>query len=342
MSGRHRVGGPPECVFVLNNSPAVQREHLEPLLRLCLHRYAANLEQHHLRQRLVLRLLTTGLSRRTSMSGDATVDDTAAGLREVALDDAPPVRSLARAAIQVDSPAPLDGREASVDGSRGDIGIDGDATEAAQAGEAAADAAFSRPDATATNEGMNGDEGFEAISLGDERPPEPPEGVQKSGDGRHHSSTPPSPASPAHTPPSTPPPHSPSVVSTAPTTTIDPSSSQNVSTPPESGDSDAKGAGDADASGTPASTPQKKQVSTRKQTVMQKVVSMTRQRTLPPKSKEEEVRLLRSHLALSGTVQLRQLCLRVCMDGHAADVSNCAGEAPRAARRNACSQSRSW
>ncbi|BGP06788.1 hypothetical protein JCM10049v2_002612 [Rhodotorula toruloides] len=221
------------------------------------------------------------------MSGDATVHDTAAGLHEVALDDAPPVRSLATPSF--DSPVPLQGREVVADGRGGDIGIDADATEAGQAGKKADGGRFSRADATRTDEGMNGDGGFEAVSLGDEQPGNPSTTIQENGDTPHRSSTPPSPASPAHTPPSTPPPHSPSVVSTAPTTTIDPSSSQNVSTPPETAETDANGAGEAGVkAATPAPTPQKKPVSTRKQTVMQKVVSMTRQRTLPPKSKEEE------------------------------------------------------
>ncbi|BGP30825.1 hypothetical protein JCM10296v2_002582 [Rhodotorula toruloides] len=225
------------------------------------------------------------------MSGDAVADDPTAGLHGVALEDAPPVRSLAIpiAATSFDSPTPFEGQQVDADGQAGDTGIDADVTQAGQAGEGADVDPSSRADATRTDEGMNGDGGFEAVSLGDEELEEHSAPVQENGDGPHRSSTPPSPASPAHTPPSTPPPHSPSVVSTAPTTTIDPSSSQNVSTPPETAGTEANGAGEAEAKATtPASTPQKKPVSTRKQTVMQKVVSMTRQRTLPPKSKEEE------------------------------------------------------
>ncbi|BGP23514.1 TBC1 domain family member 14 [Rhodotorula toruloides] len=217
------------------------------------------------------------------MSGDATLDDTTAVLHGSALDDDRPVRSLAtsRAATSSDSPAPPKGLGLDADGPGGDIGREADAHEAGQAIEGAREDS-SRSDATTTDEGLNGEERFETVSLGDKQPVEHSLSVEENGDSHHRSSTPPSPASPAHTPPST---HSPSVVSTVPTTAIDPSSSsQNVSTTSETAETDGKSAGDA----TPAATPQKKPVSTRKQTVMQKVVSMTRQRTLPPKSKEEE------------------------------------------------------
>ena len=99
------------------------------------------------------------------------------------------------------------------------------------------------------------------------------------------------------------PPHSPSLASTAPTTLHDPSSSTtDVDAPtratsagdaPHHGDAApvASTSAPAPAAAAAAAAPSpKKLVSTKRPTIMQKVVSMTRQRDLPPKPREEEVR----------------------------------------------------
>ncbi|GAA5828456.1 hypothetical protein JCM11251_006258 [Rhodosporidiobolus azoricus] len=148
-----------------------------------------------------------------------------------------------------------------------------------------------RLDAT---DGVNADEGFEAVSLDDgghtaERFP------------TSASSSSPSPA-PTSTPPLSP-------ATTAATTAIDPSSSSNISVSPlpaaveatpTAPSSATVGAPPVAASSTSAelptspkpdgATPKKP---TKAPTAMQKVMSFTRQRDLPPKSKEEEEKHLK-------------------------------------------------
>ncbi|GAA5878781.1 hypothetical protein JCM3774_005070 [Rhodotorula dairenensis] len=136
------------------------------------------------------------------------------------------------------------------------------------------------------------DGAFEAVDIGGES--EAAARTLSRGDDVYSRSTSPN-DSPADS--TTTPPHSPSLASTAPTTIADPVSSlqdmtvpshASLDAPPVAGPSSppATKAATPAAAARPKSTPQKKPSSTR--TVMQQVVSFTRQRNLPPKSREEE------------------------------------------------------
>ncbi|GAA5967494.1 hypothetical protein JCM11641_000566 [Rhodosporidiobolus odoratus] len=150
------------------------------------------------------------------------------------------------------------------------------------------------PDADNSVEG-----GFEAVSLD--------EGAQAGASGwRDDTDAPRSSSSPSPAPTSSTPPLS---ASTTPATTIaDPSTSSISVTPssatspgpgkpadasPTSTSSAATSSAEGPASPAPSESPQKKQNSTRIPTIMQRVVSMTRPRQLPPKPKEEEEKHLR-------------------------------------------------
>ncbi|GAA5942586.1 hypothetical protein JCM3775_000267 [Rhodotorula graminis] len=152
-------------------------------------------------------------------------------------------------------------------------------------------ASSSHPDASldlqTTRDNEDHDQAFESVSLDSAAPPEQPH------DRDDHRSSP-SPSS-ASTPP-----HSPSLASTAPTTVHDPSSSTDVHVPPRAPpapladdapvpSTSAPSTAEPDKLAAAAAAPSpKKLVSTKRPTIMQKVVSMTRQRDLPPKPREEE------------------------------------------------------
>ncbi|GJN87506.1 hypothetical protein Rhopal_000455-T1 [Rhodotorula paludigena] len=226
------------------------------------------------------------------------------GLHDVALDDEPRVHSLTAPpdhdpASGLDTPAedaqgPADGAEHGYSAAEGAEELPEGETGAQDASARSADAAQS--DLTALSDEQDDNGGFDAVSLDDSHAP-----AASASTARSSSSPSPSPA------PTSSPPLSPSLASTAATTIADAPSSvevgaqphDEVAEPATAGASAAPPAAAAAAtapepspsSGADEGTP-KKQMSTRMPTVMQKVVSMTRQRNLPPKSREEEVRRL--------------------------------------------------
>ncbi|GAA5910639.1 hypothetical protein JCM6882_001046 [Rhodosporidiobolus microsporus] len=209
-------------------------------------------------------------------------------VRNISLDGSSPARSLTSPPASAVPPATF---VAPVDVQEGDeereeqVELE-EAAEPAQQEEdvsSAGEGDAARTDATddAADEG-----GFEAVSLDDgTRPAEHPSAAA--------SSASPSPA-PTSTPPLSP-------ATTAATTAIDPSSSSNISVPPlptaAEAEPTAAPAAPPAAFPEPATSPKPDEATPKKptktQTVMQKVISFTRQRDLPPKSKEEEEKHLK-------------------------------------------------
>ncbi|BGP38718.1 hypothetical protein JCM10450v2_002668 [Rhodotorula kratochvilovae] len=217
------------------------------------------------------------------MSADDSPDSLADDLQDVALDDSPPTRALASPAAPaaIHAHTRSEGEDAYGNGAdqvQDQLSQPADFHEADDGEDTAQEmkTAGPRTDASsAPGAPDEGDAGFEAVSLD----------IGDTPDANERDEPTPS-SSPSPAPTSSTPPGSPSLASTTATTAIDPSSSSHVDTPVPA-EEDKKVDPPAPSPPAPAATP-KKQVSTKRPTIMQKVVSMTRQRDLPPKPREEE------------------------------------------------------
>ncbi|GAA6055176.1 hypothetical protein JCM3770_002220 [Rhodotorula araucariae] len=205
----------------------------------------------------------------------------AGDLQDVALDDSPPTRALASPA------APAEAHADTLSGDKDAYGDNmprlKDESGRAVHPHGAEYARDTPPEARAAGPRANvlpapgpadqGDAAFEAVSLDTRDAPDRPAQPEPT----------PSPSS-SPAPTASTPPESPSLASTAATTAIDPSSSSHVDTPVTAPIEEEN---KVESAAAPATTP-RKQISTKRPTIMQKVVSMTRQRDLPPKPREEE------------------------------------------------------